>query len=116
MELLLTLEFTENIPVLNTLYRTNKFNKIYKSTKAKEFTEFIKTTFQQEELIDGDLKLDINLFISRDCDVDAKLKCLLDALQGTVFKNDSQIFELSVKKHLVIGKKNVRTNVEIYRI
>jgi Holliday junction resolvase RusA-like endonuclease len=75
MEHLLTLRIDLPVPTLNSLYRTNKFQKVYKSAKAKEFCEYVNTTFKQEELIEGDIKVVIDLFISRDCDIDAKLKC-----------------------------------------
>ena len=112
----LTLDIAQPIPTLNKLYRTNKNNIIYKSTEAKEFDTYIKSTFKQDIMYDGKLKMDILFYINRNSDIDARLKTLLDAFQGVIYINDMQIYEMCIKKELVKGKQNISTNVKFYKL
>lgn len=107
---------TEPIPCLNTMYRTNKYNRIYKSTKAKTFCEYFKLNHQQENLIDGKIKLSITFYSNRDFDIDGKLKCLLDAMNEVIYKDDNQIYELNIKKVLVSKKADIKTDIDIIQL
>ena len=114
-ELFVTLDIIQPIPTLNKLYRTNKHNIIYKSADAKLFDSYIKTTFKQDNVFDGKMKLDITFYINRDSDIDSKLKVLLDAFQDVIYVNDIQIYEITVRKELVKGKSNVKTIIKFYK-
>lgn len=104
----------ENIPKLNTLYKTSKYGKIYKSQKGKSFCENFKNIIKLENLIETDIKVTIEMSVKRNCDIDCLLKCLLDAMNGNIYKDDMQITELNVKKHLVKDKKDVKTFINIF--
>lgn len=110
------LEFTKPIPNLNSMYRTNRRHNVYKSTKAKEFTQFFASTYQQDVLLTGNLRLDIAFYIKRDTDIDAKLKCLLDAMNNVIYKDDIQITELNLKKFVVKDKQDIKTTVSIEQL
>ena len=101
------------IPKLNTLYRTNKFNHIYKSTKSKEFCDYIKQNYQQVHLFENNIIMKLDFYVNRDCDIDSMLKCLLDSFNEVIYKDDKQIYELNIKKHLVKSKNDVKTIVQI---
>lgn len=104
------------IPCLNTIYKTSRHNHIYKSSKAKEFCEYIKQNFKQEKLIETSIKMKIDFYINRDCDIDAKLKVALDSLNNVVYIDDKQIFQLNIKKILVKSKNEVKTVIELVEI
>ena len=44
------------------------------------------------------VRLDLAFHVSRDRDIDSGLKCLLDAFNGRLYEDDSQIIELNVIK------------------
>lgn len=89
-------------PPLNTVYRTTRNGRMYKSHEAKDYAKDIATQLELEEIVLGDISLEIDFFINRDRDIDSGLKVLLDALQDVLYKNDSQITVLNVTKQKVI--------------
>lgn len=113
-ELLQTIIINLNIPNLNTLYKTNRFNRIYKSTKGKEFSEYVKNNFQRNEILKQKLYIKISFKIKRDCDIDAKLKVLLDSMNNVIYTDDSQIYKLKVEKIIVKKTDDVNTKIDIY--
>lgn len=52
---------------------------------------------------------DVTIIQGRRTDIDAYQKIILDAMQGVVFKNDSQVENLSIKKCSRHGKENIVT-------
>jgi Holliday junction resolvase RusA-like endonuclease len=56
------------------------------------------------------------MYIKRNVDIDAILKCLLDAMNNVIYKDDSQITELIIKKYLVNDKNDVKTFIEIFEL
>jgi Holliday junction resolvase RusA-like endonuclease len=91
-------------PSANTLYRTNKSNRIYKPAPIKDFNEYVKSVIHYEELLTQNLKLEIEIYIMRDRDIDNSLKILLDSFNGVIYKDDKQVIELNIRK-IKITKK-----------
>jgi len=98
--MLMTLPF---LPIsVNQCYRT-KNNRIYKSKKLilfeKAVTEFFEN-LEKFEMLKGNISIDITFELKsfRKRDLDNLLKSLFDSLEGRVFDNDHQIFEIKCQK------------------
>lgn len=102
------------VPCLNTVYRAFE-KRVYKSAKAKLFDQYVKDTFKRATLMKGPLIAEIRFYIDRDCDIDSKLKVLLDSLEGVIYENDSQIEELHVVKVRGV-KADIKTTVKISQL
>jgi len=84
----------------------------FKTKKAKEYQELCKKIYKGK-IQKSKLKMSIFLFFGdkRRRDVDNYSKVILDSLQGIAYDDDSQIYELFVKKE--IDKNNPRVEVEL---
>ena len=95
--------------LLNKLYvpiiRNGKPS-IIKSKFGKESTKLIQMECIRQranKMFDGDLSMKIDFCIAkgkREPDIDGVLKLLLDSLEDVMYKNDRQIKELIIRKHL----------------
>lgn len=91
------------IPVsVNASYRVSK-SRVYKSKQMREFQKQMNAVFENYKdlrMLEGKLSLDVTFEMSdkRSRDLDNLLKSLLDSLEGRVFKNDNQIFEITARK------------------
>ena len=91
------------LPVsVNASYRSCG-NKVYKSKKLKDFQNQVEkyfNGFENIQKLEGNLSIDITFEIKgiRKRDIDNMLKSLLDALEGHLFENDNQIFEIKCRK------------------
>ena len=91
------------LPVsVNASYRSFK-NRVYKSQTLKDFEKKMNdmfATFENVELLEGKLSIDVVFEMkgSRKRDIDNMMKSLLDSLEGKVFENDNQIYEMNVRK------------------
>ena len=91
------------LPVsVNQSYRSCK-NRVYKSKTLVDFEKKVDNffkTFGNVEFLSGNLKVDI-VFELKSCrkrDLDNLLKSLFDNLEGRIFENDNQIYEIQCKK------------------
>ena len=64
---------------------------------------------KQNKMIDGHLLfyMDIDVKKVKSPDIDALLKQLFDAFEGMCYKNDNQILDLRVRKHLNRGEDKI---------
>jgi Holliday junction resolvase RusA-like endonuclease len=71
-----------------------------RTTKKLIQTEVLRQ--KQNKMLDGHLLfyMDIDVKKVKSPDIDALLKQLFDALEGLCYKNDNQILDLRVRKHL----------------
>lgn len=96
------------IPVLlNQLYIPvvkNGKPSIVKNKNSKEFVEHIKMLCLQQRIKPSSKEvsfyMDILICKRKDYDIDALLKLLFDSLNGLAYKDDKQIVDLRVRKHL----------------
>ena len=91
------------LPVsVNQSYRSCK-NRVYKTKQLCDFEKKVDDlfkNFENVEFLKGDLSVDI-VFELKSCrkrDLDNMLKSLFDSLEGRIFENDSQIFEIKCRK------------------
>ena len=91
------------LPVsVNASYRSFK-NRVYKSQRLKDFQKKMYdmfNSFKNVEKLEGKLSIDIVFEMkgSRKRDIDNMMKSLLDSLEGRIFENDNQIYEMNIKK------------------
>lgn len=82
------------------------------SEDAKRFKREVAQIAAQDTLIYSDIEVVLKFYRpQRSGDLDNRLKCLLDALQGVVYANDSQIVRIVAERHE--DKHNPRVAVQI---
>ena len=79
-----------------------------KNPEAKEFQRIAQMVarHQKSKVLSGDLSFSMDILINsrRNYDIDAPIKLLFDSLEGIAYKNDNQIVELIIRKHLKAEK------------
>jgi Holliday junction resolvase RusA-like endonuclease len=89
---------------VNACYRIGKHGNMYKTPLAHEYQDGIRQALRDkgvEMFPDNErLRVDLCFKFSRkyNIDLDNMFKPLLDALQGVVYHNDSQIYSISATK------------------
>ena len=105
-------ELIISIPSINHIYATNKQGYRFITTQGKKFKEdvgfrakqeiFSKTLSRDLPLWNNKEKLEVELnlcFCRHGRDLDNACKLIIDSLQGIVFTNDKQIYQLLVFKN-----------------
>lgn len=70
---------------------------------------------QSVEMLEGDISLTIKIYRPRKSgDLDNRIKCLQDALNGVAYRDDSQIVELHAYRY--DDKKNPRVEIELEQV
>jgi len=96
-----------------------KFASVYMSTQGKALKESYQWQAKAQYRglpLDGQLKVEMELYIGtkRKCDIDNFNKLCFDALTGTVWVDDSQIQQLTIKKGY--SKENPRITMKIEQL
>jgi Holliday junction resolvase RusA-like endonuclease len=82
------------------------------SEEAKRYKRILAQSVPESSLLIGDICVSVEFYrAQRSGDLDNRLKCLFDALQGVVYANDSQIVEIHAKRFE--DKERPRVEVEI---
>ena len=107
-----TFEFDFLPTSVNASYRSFG-NKVYKSKILKYFQKQVEAFFENNqsfEKLQGNLSIDITFEIKviRKRDIDNMLKSLLDVLEGHLFENDNQIFEIRCRKFMNCNSNKTR--------
>lgn len=117
----LSLEIEEIPPTVNNVWRhtfKGGFVRVYTTKEGKEFTRRLSQKVPKSLFLPylGDLRAVIHLTFptKRKCDVDNYNKVVLDALNGKVYNDDSQITELHVYKSY--EKNKPKTEILIERL
>lgn len=104
-------------PSINATYKRNGRN-IYKSEEAKTWERLAGYELMAQKPprnLTGAIYVGIEMFFVRDRDVDSSTKILLDLLQKQgIYKNDSQVTHLNVKKYRV-EKGEQRCEIEVHQ-
>jgi crossover junction endodeoxyribonuclease RusA len=80
------------------------------SSEAREYKARVAQLGSRQQLPDGPVKLTIDWYRERKSgDLDKRIGVLLDALQGVLYANDSQVVELIARRH--DDKNNPRVTV-----
>lgn len=97
MSIQITIPF---LPIsVNQAYRSFR-GRVVKSKKYLEFEQKMCPYLSECERLEGNLKMTVQFFRKsrHKFDLDNLLKSLLDVLEGAVFDNDDQIYEIHVTK------------------
>ncbi len=105
---------------LNRLYKPiikGKYPSIIISKEAREVKKYLQTEVlrqKQNKMLLGHLKfyMDIEVKKVKSPDIDALPKQLFDSLEGLCYKNDNQILDLRVRKHLNMGEDKITILIE----
>lgn len=79
------------------------------SRQAKKLIQAMVLQQKQDKMLMGPLSfyMDIDVKKEKSPDIDALLKQLFDALEDLCYKNDRQILDLRVRKHLNSGEDKI---------
>jgi Holliday junction resolvase RusA-like endonuclease len=84
-------------PSLNAKYISRRFIVSAEWRRYKSYASWCAYDAGLRKPLDGDLAINMTWFrAQRKGDIDSKLKCLLDALEGTAYGSDAQIKKLSI--------------------
>lgn len=109
-----TMKFSMPIPpTVNRIYRRPRFGAgLYKTEEAKNYDRYVKKKLHQYNPVLGPISVRLEFyFLNSKRDIDSGLKVLLDAMQGRMYTNDTQIKELHVYK--LKDKLYPRVDIEI---
>jgi Holliday junction resolvase RusA-like endonuclease len=99
------------------MYRKSKYGAIYKTLKARQYIDLVHQTIKEQneniEILNCNVKVTIIMYQNdkRKRDIDNVLKILLDAMNGIIYIDDSQIIELNINK--VCNAENNKIEIEI---
>jgi Holliday junction resolvase RusA-like endonuclease len=100
---------------VNSLYRIAQ-NRLILSQKGRDWKKEVTQQLNDLELkpTKNKLKLSIEVYYTKKInpDVDGCLKCLLDVMQGHVYINDNQIYDLHVIKNIGCEFDCIKINYE----
>ena len=87
------------------------------SKESREQKKLVQTEVlrqKQNKMLEGHLLfyMDVEVKKVKSPDIDALLKQLFDALEGLCYKNDNQILDLRVRKHLNKGEDRITVLIE----
>lgn len=90
---------------LNQLHRVNKYGHVYKVREARAWQELARKIIAEqynEQILEGNVAVTLKICLKGDkpIDLDNSLKLCIDALQGTVIKNDNQVVGISAYRKL----------------
>ena len=111
----LKIVLTGKIPSANRYWRHGRrgnVNIVRTSKEAKAFKEYVKLSYFSQNrgaarvMLEGSVKIKIFWFCSAKCnggDLDNKIKILLDAMEGCVYRNDNQVVKIESSKIMHSG-------------
>lgn len=83
------------------------------SSDARKYKERVAQLGGRQKMPDGPVKLTIDWYRERKSgDLDKRIGVLLDALQGVLYSNDSQIVEITARRHDDAGNPRVVVTAE----
>ena len=99
------------LPVsVNSLYKRTKYGGLYLNPKVVAFKALAIIELEKlniSNITDKNVKVEIEFVVhKKNIDIDNLCKVVLDSLNKRVYKDDSQVFELNVKKQLERKKIN----------
>jgi Holliday junction resolvase RusA-like endonuclease len=115
----ITLDMPLKLVSTNSAYSTtNRSGRVFCTSKARAFKKSVHSLALKQckqggwKTTDGRVKVRVLLTFPdrKRRDVD-NIKLLLDALEGVVYNDDSQIFELNIKKQIVKNVNHIHVTV-----
>ena len=106
-------------PTTNSTYRAVysshlKRTVFFSSYESKKWKKQAEEVIGQQKIIENPVQVNIKWFLKFSRDIDGGIKLILDGLQGTIIKNDSQVNILHIEKFKT--KDNPRVEVEVLSI
>ena len=101
-------------PSVNRIWRTSSAGKTYKSNEAQAYAWAVVAALSEHNVpcLTGPLAVRLDVYRPRKSgDLDNTAKAILDAMQGRVYVNDSQIIELHMRRF--DDKEAPRVEVEV---
>ncbi len=99
-------------PSANRYWRVDRRGFTFVSPEAKKYKQAVADMADAGVLIYSEISVTLKVFRpQRSGDLDNKLKCLIDAMQGVVFANDGQIVEIHAYRYE--DKHRPRVEVEV---
>lgn len=98
-------------PAINRTYHTGH-GRFYKSREAHDWQELaayiLVSQWKHQPALTGNVIVALDMYFNRNSDIDSRIKIVLDTLQmAKVIKNDMDITELFVRKHITKVKPAV---------
>ncbi len=84
-------------PTTNASFKVGR-GRFYQTQAYKDYKMLVRNKVQPKP-VQGDVSMQVDFYVKRDCDIDGRLKCLLDALNGLAYEDDRQVIELIVTKN-----------------
>lgn len=102
-------------PSSNRYWRKTRTGNVYLSEAAKKYISDVGVLYGSKALIDKNISITLKVFRKiKSGDLDNRIKILFDAMQGVVYKNDSQITEIHAYRF--DDKSNPRVEVKIVEL
>jgi crossover junction endodeoxyribonuclease RusA len=104
-------------PTMNSYWRAVG-RRVLISAKGRAFRKACQCAAiaQRPVLLDGDVAVRGTVYLHRrGCDLDNRIKPLLDALQGIAYANDGQVAEIHLRRALDPRNPRVVVTIEPYR-
>lgn len=103
-------------PSVNAMYRRSPGTYgMYKTMEAKKWIKECLKIIDNVIPLVGEVGVDIDFFFKRECDLDNRLKSLIDVIQEAgIIENDSQVYRIVAKK--AFDRENPRIEVSIVKI
>lgn len=117
---MMSFEFPFLPPSVNACYRSYN-RRVIKSVKLKSFQQQIIQFFDDLDetipLLEGKLKVTIQYHLPnrRNVDIDNFCKSMLDSVEGILYENDREIYELNLTKFLNTGSAKTIFKIEKIR-
>jgi Holliday junction resolvase RusA-like endonuclease len=93
------------------MYKTTRgMPGVYKSQEAKQYPMHLLGIFKPKPDFTGSLEIWF-YFKTTSSDIDGRLKCLLDSLQGLVYENDKEITDLIIHKRKDANNPRVELSI-----
>lgn len=100
------------LPPSANRYWRNFNGRMVKSAEAREYQREVGLTLAWMQPLAGNVALTIRLYRARKAgDLDNRIKCVLDALQGYAYANDSQVSEIHAYRY--DDKAHPRMEIEV---
>lgn len=103
-------------PSVNAMYRRSPGTYgMYKTMEAKKWISQCLKIIGEAKTLSEDVGVEVEFYFKRECDLDNRLKSLMDILQESkVIEDDKQVYRIIAKK--AFDKKNPRIEVSIVKI
>ena len=107
------------VPSVNRYWRHTREGHHYISCEGRAFKERLQwmAAAKRVRMIEGAVELHFTWYCKKKCrggDLDNRLKVILDALEGIVYKDDKQVVRIVAEKVMDAGRDGARVEVNAF--